>query len=133
MTTDQAEVSPSDLLKVVERWSLPKLDQFLSQALDLRARRIAPSLPRAEGELLEQISQGSLPPDRHERYHALRRKFLDEVITDEEHAELLRLSDESEERNARRLEAIGRLAQLRSKAFHEMMDELGIKPCTQDE
>jgi hypothetical protein len=131
MPTDQAAVPPHELLKAVERLSPPDLEQFVSEVLDLRARRIAPTLPPDEGELLAQISQGSLPPDQHRRYHELRRKLRAETISEEEHAELLRLSDEAEMRNARRIEALGRLAQLRRKSFPEVMDELGIKPCTE--
>ena len=60
------------------------------------ARRIAPLLLKPRENCSREIGQGPLPPDRHQRYHVLREKFLEGQMTDEEHAELLRLSDESE-------------------------------------
>ena len=51
-----------------------------------------------------------------------------ESITDEEHAELLRLTDKAEQLQAVRLKAVIDLAKLRGVSFEEMMKQLGFKP-----
>jgi hypothetical protein len=128
----EAQVSTGELLKAVEQLSPPELETFVSEVLNLRAKRVAPSVPAAEAELLEEIAHGTLPKDKHRRYHELRRKFRDESQTEEEYAEMLRLSDESELLNARRIEALGKLAQLRGLSLPALMAQLGIRPCTDE-
>ncbi|MCI5132911.1 MAG: hypothetical protein D3904_15700, partial [Candidatus Electrothrix sp. EH2] len=56
------QVVLNNLLKGVAQLETNDLEQFVSQVLTLRARRIAPSLSRQETEMLEKINQG-LPPE----------------------------------------------------------------------
>lgn len=54
-----AQVSTDELLKAVGQLSPPELEQFAFRVLALEAQRKAPSLPRAEAELLLlKINQG---------------------------------------------------------------------------
>jgi hypothetical protein len=132
MPTIQADVSTRDLLKAVEQLSLTELDSFVANVLDLRARRIAPSLSPAEAALLDKIVEPLLQEDKHGRYHELRKKLQAKDLTQEEHGELVSLSDELEEQNAKRVEALGQLAQLRRQPVEELMKELGVKPCNNE-
>lgn len=63
----RSQVVLNNLLKGVAQLETNDLEQFVSQILTLRARRIAPSLSKHESEILEKINQG-LPPDTQQRY-----------------------------------------------------------------
>jgi hypothetical protein len=84
-------------------------------------------LPAAESSLLERINEG-LPDETWTRYEALKEKRDAETLTDAEHEELIRLSDEIEIWNARRLEAVAELAKLRGVPFPELVKQLGLGP-----
>jgi len=101
----EAQVSAKDLLRAVEQLPATELDQFVSDVLHLRARRVAPTLAGEESDLLEQINRG-MAEDARRRYRELIDKRRDEALTPEEHAELLRLTDEEEARNVDRLRAL---------------------------
>jgi hypothetical protein len=99
--------------------------------LDLLHERIQPTnggpkgLPQAEAVLLEQINEG-LPPTTWERYHALKEKRHAETFTPAEHAELIRLVNEVEIWNARRLKWVAELAKLRGVPFSELVKQMGL-------
>jgi hypothetical protein len=130
--TTQPDASTSELLKAVEQLSLPDLERFVSDVLELRARRVAPFVSGSEAELLARVAEAALPEDRHRRYHDLREKLHDETLTPAEHAELLKLSDEIEARNVGRVKALLQLAQLRGTTLAGVMRQLGIGPCTDE-
>jgi hypothetical protein len=83
-------------------------------------------LSPAEADLLQKINQG-LPPEVWERYHQLVAKRRAETLTPSEHTELIRLSDQIELANARRLEHLVELARLRQISLDTLMDQLVIK------
>jgi hypothetical protein len=99
--------------------------------LDLLHERLQPTdggpkgLPEAEAVLLERINEG-LPPATWERYYALKEKRHAENFTPEEHAELIRLVNEVEIWNARRLKWVAELAKLRGTSFPELVKQLGL-------
>lgn len=101
--------------------------------LDLLQERLTPAnggptgLPPAETRLLERINEG-LPEATWTRYHALKGKRDAGTPTDPEHAELIRLVNEIEIWNARRLEAVAELAKLRGARFPDLVRELGLGP-----
>ena len=64
----EAQLSTDELLKAVDKLSLPELEQLASQIIALRARRQAPSLPQDEAKLLLKINQG-LSPKVRKRYY----------------------------------------------------------------
>lgn len=121
------QLSTDKLLQAVERLSLPELERFVSEVLKLRAKRVAPSISREEGELLTRINSG-LPRETQARYRELIKKRREERLTEQEYQELLTLSDEAEQKQAERLEALVELAALRNMSLRELMDALGIKP-----
>lgn len=115
-----------ELLNGVAQLDTPELEQFISQVLTLRAKRIAPSLPEEEARLLEKINQG-LPPDVQQRYDELTAKRRAETLTPEEHEELLDLIDRIEQADAERVQALAELAQRRGVSITTLMAELGIR------
>jgi len=90
-----------------------------------RERNLPPHLPRREAELLQRINEG-LPETTWARYEVLKEKRDAETLTEAEHQELIRLVDEVEGWNVRRLELVADLAKLRGVRFQDLVRELGL-------
>jgi hypothetical protein len=102
--------------------------EALQERLD-RERTLPPHLSRSETELLQRINEG-LPPATWERYEALKVKRDAETLTEAEHQELLRLVNEVEGWNVRRLEGVAELAKRRGVRFQDLVRELGLGPAS---
>ena len=123
----EAQLSTDELLEAVGQLSQPELEQFAFQIIALRAQRQAPSLPQAEAVLLLKIDQG-LPPEVQKRYDELTAKRRAESLTPDEYDELLRLTGQIENLEARRMEYLVELARLRRTSLAKLMENLGIRP-----
>ncbi|MDE3091823.1 MAG: STAS/SEC14 domain-containing protein [Chloroflexota bacterium] len=123
----EAQVPTDELLKAVGRLSQPDLDQFVFQIIALRAQRQAPGLPHAESELLLKINEG-IPSDIQTRYNELIAKRQAEALTPGEYEELLRLTQQVEKLEVRRVEYLAELARLRGISLTALMENLGIRP-----
>lgn len=86
-------------------------------------------LPKREAELLQSINQ-SLSQIEWQRYRVLLGKRQAEVLTPEEQAELIELSDRIEEANAERIAYVAELADIRRTTLPALMKELGLKAAT---
>jgi hypothetical protein len=84
-------------------------------------------LPGGESSLIAQINQG-LAEEKWERYGQLVAKREAETLGEQEHKELLGLSHQIEMDNARRMELLIKLAQLRDLPLETLMRQLGIEP-----
>lgn len=80
-----------------------------------------------ESELLEKITLG-IPVATWKRYNYLKDLRDREQLDPEEHAELIRISDQIEEANTERMKYLVELAKLRNVPLRELMETLGIKP-----
>jgi hypothetical protein len=80
-----------------------------------------------EPELLMKINQ-RLPAALQARFDELVARRQDEILTIEEHEELLRLTEQVEFMDVTRIEALAELAQLRGISVDELMNQLGIRP-----
>jgi hypothetical protein len=127
----EAQLSPEQLLKAVGQLSTPELDDFAERILTLRAERVAPRLPVDEAALLQQINQG-LPDDLQARFDALVARRRAEVLTPQEHAELLALTEKIEQMDARRLEHLVDLSRLRKVPLKQLMEQMGLRPRPHD-
>jgi len=123
----RSQVSLDELLNGVAQLDTPELEHFISHVLTLRAKRIAPSLPTEEAEVLEKINQG-VPSDIQQRYDELTAKRRAETLTPHEYQELLALIDRIEQADAERVQALTELAQFRKVSVMTLMAELGIRP-----
>ncbi|MBI4769783.1 MAG: STAS/SEC14 domain-containing protein [Chloroflexi bacterium] len=123
----EAQLPTDELLKAVGQLSQPDLEQFVFQVIALRARQQAPSLPRAESELLLKINEG-VPSDIQKRYNELITKRQGETLTADEYDELLQLTQQVEETEVRRVECLAELARLRRTSMTALMENLGIRP-----
>jgi len=121
----EVKISTDELLKAVGQLNQSDLEQIVFQIIALRARRQAHSLPQNEAKLLLKINQG-LPPEVQKRYEELIAKRRAESLTTEEYDELLRLTDQIENLEARRVEYLAELACLRQTSLTKLMEDLGI-------
>jgi hypothetical protein len=123
----RSQVSLDELLNGVAQLDMPELEHFVSQVLTLRARRIAPCLPKEEAGLLEKINKG-LSSEAQQRYDDLTAKRQAETLTSEEHQELLTLIDHIERADAERAQTLTDLARLRKVSVTTLMSDLGLRP-----
>jgi hypothetical protein len=125
----QADVSVDVLVKAVEQLSETELRQFTSQVLALNAKRTAPSITQEEAELLLHINS-RLPEDIQRRYDELIAKRDAETLSEEEHAELLRLTKQVEAFDVARVKSLSKLASRRGVTLSTLMRQLEIAPPT---
>lgn len=123
----EAQLPTDELLRAVGQLNQADLEQFVSQVIALRAKRQAPSLPRVESELLLKINEG-VPSDIQKRYNDLIAKRQAETLAPDEYEELLRLTQQVEKLEARRVEYLAELARLRGTSLTALMENLGIRP-----
>jgi hypothetical protein len=121
----EAEGSRESLLKAVDQLDSTELDKFVQEVLNLRARRTPDRLPSSESELLARINDG-LPDGLRIRYAELISHREQEMLTSEEHDELLRLTEEVERLEVDRLSALAELAQTQGVSLPALMLRLGI-------
>ncbi len=121
------QASTEQLLKAIEQLPQQELDAFVEQVLKLRAQRQVPHLPQPESELLLKINH-SLPTPSRTRFDQLIAKRQELTITDTELAELIEITDASEQLNAERIAAIAELAKLRHQTLDQVMQDLEIHP-----
>src|SRR5262249_135966 len=122
------ELSPeleSEIRKAAAREGIPP-ETYAVLAIEERVRRESQAEARgAESELLEQINTG-LPAATWHPYHDLTAKPRHDTLTDDEYPELLRLTDEVELWNARRLELLHSLARLRNLPLRTLVEQMGL-------
>ncbi len=82
-------------------------------------------LPAPEARLLRQINQG-FSDAWWERYHELIQRRQEAILTAEEHRELIGLIDDVEKREAKRVQALVKLAKLRKQTLNSLMKDLGL-------
>ena len=80
-----------------------------------------------ESQLLQKINQG-ISPETWQRYHELIEKRRQETLTPEELEQLIQLSDQLEQLNAKRMGSLVKLAQIRQIPLRSLMKQLGITP-----
>ncbi len=118
-------MTKEEILAAVDELSTPDLEEFISQAIAIRARRREPSLSFSESALLLQINQG-IPLELRQRSDELKAKSHNETLTPEEHSELLQLIDQMEAANVERMKLLATLADLRGISLSKLMQDLGI-------
>jgi hypothetical protein len=121
----EAEVSAEELVKAAAQLEASELNQLVARLLDLRAQRLVPRLSASEADLLTIINQG-LPVNLQQRYNDLTVKRDTDTLTTAEHAELLNLTDQVENLEAQRAEALVALASVRKQSLTALMQDLGL-------
>jgi hypothetical protein len=99
----------------------------LQERLSKTVRGAPKNLSKRESELLLAVNE-SFAHVQWQRYFELIDEREAETITKDELAELVELSNEIEEANAKRLQYLIELAQLRNVSLEQLMDDLDLKP-----
>ncbi len=106
------------------------MTEYVSRTLQehLRGAEISETrnLSAEESRLLQEINVG-LPDETWHRYRDLIQKRRAEALTASEQAELIAISDQIEELDARRAERLVELARTRKTSLAALMEQLGIK------
>lgn len=126
MTMLLQKPSEDDLLHVVAGLDKKEFERFVTKVLALQAQRRTQLLTTREADLLQQINLG-ISPATWQRYEELKAKRRALTLTDDEHAELIAISDQIEIANARRIGALIQLADLRQTSLEALMAKLGIQ------
>jgi IS4 transposase len=87
------------------------------------------SLPTRDARLLMQINQG-FSETWWEHYHELIRRRQESLLSAADLRELIRLTDQIEKREAKRLQALVKLAKLRNVPLRSLMKDLGLPGAT---
>lgn len=119
-------LSGADLVHAVEQLDPEELERFADEVASIRARRRATMLPADESALFEIINR-ALPADDRARLELLGARRREETLTENEYEELLELQERLETLHAARMEALAKLASLRSLSLPAVMDQLGIR------
>ncbi len=127
MPNIQTETSlPLDeIINNINQLSSSEIEQLISCAIAVQARRKTHSLPEKESELLLKINQG-LPSDIRKRLDELIAKRQTEALTPDEHTELVDLTEQIEKSDAERVKCLADLARLRGVTLTALMKELEI-------
>lgn len=123
----KADLSFDQIVNAVEQLSRSELENLFAQVTSVRPLYEEHRLSDTESELLMKINEG-VPDTVQNRYDELIAKRNERTLTDQEYSELLRLTDQVELLDARRLEYLTELARIRNKPLTLLMDELGITP-----
>lgn len=113
------------LLQTVATLSPKELENFVSQAIVLRAKKNAPNVSKVEAELLSKINKG-LSPKVQKRFDELAEKVNSEMVSPKEREEFLKLTDKIEKQDAKRIELLGKLAEVRQITLDDLMKDLEI-------
>ncbi len=122
----RAQLSTDDLMQAAEQLSTSELKGFLWKVVSMHALRKARSLPKNESELLLKINR-PIPRGIQERYEELIAKRKSGILSELEYNELLKLTDQVENLEAKRLGYLKELALIRNTSLTELMEELEIQ------
>jgi hypothetical protein len=127
LTLDIASELEHQILQEARRKGLDTKSFVLHLLREAMASKVSSVAAQRESELLLEINRG-FPPEVWKRYRELVAKREDETLSVEEHAELIALIDQVELANARRIECLAELANLRQVPLRELMTKMGIQP-----
>ncbi len=124
--TKKMLVTTENLLNAVVQMPESDFERFLKKANALRKKQVNYKLSRKESDLILKINT-VFPTDKREKYNLLYAKSRQETLSESDHQELLKLNDEFEILNVKRLKYIGELAKIRRQTLEQVMSDLQIK------
>jgi hypothetical protein len=122
----EANLSLDVLVGVVSRLSEPELERLSSEVNLVRAKRKSPCLPEHESDLLQIINQPAASKLQ-TRYAELMTRRDAEILTADQHKELLDLTQQIESHNVGRVQALAELAALRKTTLQQLLSDLQIQ------
>jgi hypothetical protein len=130
MAVHNVEISTENLLNIVSQLPEKEFQLFVKKAEKLRNKSVEARWTKREVEIIKEINECILSPEKQNRYDNLVKKRQDEKISQVELEELIALTDETEELNVKRLENLVRLALSSGKSVDEIIDELELRQPT---
>lgn len=128
------QVTTEELVEAIKQLPPEELDRVVSQVLSWRdemkqahGSNGTDSMTVDEDLLLEKIRAG-IPEGTQQRYRRLISKRDKHTLTDEEYAELLKLTDVIENADAERVAYLIQLARIRSMSLPALINNLNINP-----
>jgi hypothetical protein len=116
----------AELINTARQLSDQELDILYDEILLLLAERKMLHPTRDEACLLQIVNAPLLPMDCFKRYEQLKKRRNNKLISADEFAELIALTEQMEINHVPRIEAVVELAQLRHSTPKAIIDELGI-------
>ncbi len=120
------EVIDRKLLERVRQMAPGEFEAFVEKAIALRVGSTSTTLSHAETALVQRINRG-LSIDMRKRYSALVKRRNRNLLTSDEHQELLELTQQAENQDADRAAALVELAKLRHVPLRALMKQMGIQ------
>lgn len=133
MTSSHNSLNPlsvEDLFSSVSSLETSEIELFMKKMGQLVARRKTISASERETALLLAINQ-AIPQKLQERYTVLVQKSENETMNADENKEFLKLVDKMETQNAKRLQYLLELAQLKGVSLTHIMTQLHLNPNVQ--
>ena len=127
----QSQISLDELYHGVEQLNQTDLEKFVNRVMRLQIKSRTPSLSKKESDLLLIINQG-IAPHLWPLYKELKEKRRTDTLTPAEQEELISMSNQIEEANGQRIQALVDLAMLRDVSLDAIMQDLGIAPATHE-
>ena len=114
------------LLKDVAQMPLPEIERFVQSVNALITQRKSTDKTYQDRLLLRKINETILGATKTKRYQLLVQKLEAETMSDSEYKEFMQLAEEEETIRYERLTYIVELAQIRSIALPQLMENLGL-------
>ncbi len=121
----QLDVTTENLLSAVAKMPEVDFNRFVEKARKMR--KVSGRISGKEADLLHKINT-VFPTEKRLRYDSLYERFRSDDLSEKEHKELVKLSDEFEVLNVKRLEYVGKLASIRNQLLRDVINDLGLKP-----
>ena len=114
------------LLKDVAQMPLPEIERFVQSVNALITQRKSTDKTYQDRLLLRKINETILGATKTKRYQLLVQKLEAETMSDSEYKKFMQLAEEEETIRYERLTYIVELAQIRSIALPQLMENLGL-------
>jgi hypothetical protein len=121
----ETQVSSEQLLRALETMPLSELRRFAVQVDSILKKRQAPRLSQAEAELLLEINRG-LPSSIRSRLDELLATHETGSLSDAEQRELVDLTNQLEEFDARRIQLIGEFSKVRNQSVAAVITQFQL-------
>jgi hypothetical protein len=122
-----SQISISELLKSVGQLSVREFEEFFHKIQTIRTQKIPHDLNEEENKLLKQINVGLLST-KQMRFNLLIARRDARTITENEHSELLKLTDDIERNDVIRLKKMAKLADLKGITLPDVVRIYGLTP-----
>ena len=117
-----------DLKAILSQLDTDELEAYAKEISDLLTQRKAKSKKARIAELLKQLNEECVLPEKDlKRFYELRKKRSKKELSEKELAELFQLIKEEEALRIQRIKVLGELAKLKGVSMAELNKELGIK------